>query len=155
MSLSFAHRALISRASVHLLQCGYCDAGLPMECACPEGDPRRVIQELVQAVEDLSEGHAITATPSAMERIKALEYENKNMRGELEILYVANAEGVSQRATPPACIYVSSDSGYLWLECFAKDLDAAHGAPVHQVDAGDTWSDLVSRVTAHRCGVTS
>jgi len=30
-----------------LAQCGPCDAGLPMSCTCPTGDPRSVIAALV------------------------------------------------------------------------------------------------------------
>lgn len=31
--------------------CGSCDAGLPMACSCPAGDPRGVIAALVALVE--------------------------------------------------------------------------------------------------------
>ena len=38
-----------------LSQCGSCDAGLPMSCTCPDGDPRGVILELVHKLEKIQE----------------------------------------------------------------------------------------------------
>lgn len=38
---------LITKAETYLVQCGSCDAGLPMACVCPPGDPRAVISELI------------------------------------------------------------------------------------------------------------
>jgi len=32
-------------------QCGSCDAGLPMNCTCPSGDPRSVILALVERLD--------------------------------------------------------------------------------------------------------
>lgn len=32
-------------------QCGPCDGGLPMDCACPDDDPRPVIMHLLDALE--------------------------------------------------------------------------------------------------------
>lgn len=40
-------------AAVWTAQCGPCDAGLPMGCACPTGDPRPVISALLADVERL------------------------------------------------------------------------------------------------------
>ena len=40
-------------AAEWLQQCGPCDAGLPMGCACPDKDPRPVIASLVEHVERL------------------------------------------------------------------------------------------------------
>jgi exosome complex RNA-binding protein Rrp4 len=45
-------------------------------------------------------------------------------------------------------IYVTTD-GYLWLECFADDQEAEHGAVITELDAGDHWDDLVAKVQAH------
>jgi hypothetical protein len=33
--------------------CGPCDAGLPMACTCPQGDPRPIVAKLVAEVERL------------------------------------------------------------------------------------------------------
>jgi hypothetical protein len=33
--------------------CGSCDAGLPMNCTCPDGDPRIIILDLYNEVVDL------------------------------------------------------------------------------------------------------
>jgi hypothetical protein len=37
--------------SAWLDQCGSCDAGLPMDCTCPPGDPRAVILALVERLD--------------------------------------------------------------------------------------------------------
>ncbi len=34
-------------------QCGTCDAGLPMACTCPTGDPRPVISQLINEIREL------------------------------------------------------------------------------------------------------
>jgi hypothetical protein len=34
-----------------LRPCGSCDAGLPMSCACPSGDPRSVILALAERID--------------------------------------------------------------------------------------------------------
>lgn len=34
----------VTEAKRWLVVCGHCDAGLPQACVCPEGDPRSVIQ---------------------------------------------------------------------------------------------------------------
>jgi hypothetical protein len=46
-------QAVLELATPHLVVCPSCDAGLPASCACPEGDPRPVIQTLVDLVRDL------------------------------------------------------------------------------------------------------
>jgi hypothetical protein len=38
---------------VWLAPCGSCDAGLPMQCACPAADPRAAVSELVAEVRRL------------------------------------------------------------------------------------------------------
>ncbi len=37
-----------------LVVCGSCDAGLPMRCTCPEGDPRALILRVVQDLEPVN-----------------------------------------------------------------------------------------------------
>ena len=47
-------------------------------------------------------------------------------------------------------VYVTlADGSYLWLECFADDEEAEHGSVIQQLDAGDKWDDLVTKVAAH------
>ncbi len=46
-------------------QCGSCDAGLPMGCTCPQGDPRVVISRLVAVIEHAVIEHPVPATPDA------------------------------------------------------------------------------------------
>lgn len=41
---------LRARAEAFLVQCGPCDGGLPMMCACNDGDPRPVIADLLDAL---------------------------------------------------------------------------------------------------------
>lgn len=41
---------VVERAKPWLALCGSCDAGLPMSCTCPDGDPRQVISDLVAEV---------------------------------------------------------------------------------------------------------
>lgn len=43
----------LDRALPFLNQCGSCDAGLPMDCTCPQGDYRPVMLDLVREVERL------------------------------------------------------------------------------------------------------
>lgn len=43
---------LIAKAEAYLVQCGSCDAGLPMSCICPTGDPRAIIAALLDAVKE-------------------------------------------------------------------------------------------------------
>lgn len=44
---------LIQRAEASLVQCGICDFGVLGPCACPSGDPRSVIADLVAEVQAL------------------------------------------------------------------------------------------------------
>ncbi|BCJ45357.1 hypothetical protein GCM10010168_86260 [Actinoplanes ianthinogenes] len=41
---------LLDRARAHLVQCGPCDFGMPGACNCPPGDPRALIDDLVNEV---------------------------------------------------------------------------------------------------------
>ena len=43
--------SLLARANTFLAECGWCDYGLPMKCACPPGDYRSVILDLVREIE--------------------------------------------------------------------------------------------------------
>jgi hypothetical protein len=47
---------ILDPALPFLNQCGSCDAGLPMNCTCPEGDYRPVMLDLVREVERLRAG---------------------------------------------------------------------------------------------------
>lgn len=40
----------LNAAKQWLNSCGSCDAGLPMKCTCPEGDPRGIILDLFNEV---------------------------------------------------------------------------------------------------------
>ena len=42
---------LLAQAEPWTKQCGPCDAGLPMGCSCPDGDPRVVVSALVNHLE--------------------------------------------------------------------------------------------------------
>jgi hypothetical protein len=43
---------LIAKAEAYLIQCGSCDAGLPMNCVCPTSNPRGVIAALLDALKE-------------------------------------------------------------------------------------------------------
>lgn len=59
---------LLSRAQAHLVQCGSCDAGLPMSCTHPSEDYRPVLLDLVREVERLRRvGICGNVAPSATE----------------------------------------------------------------------------------------
>ena len=47
-------------------------------------------------------------------------------------------------------VFVTYDGDTYWLQCFADDPDAEHGDPIHPIDAGDNWDELVAKVTAHQ-----
>lgn len=51
----------------------------------------------------------------------------------------------------PNHIFVTYDGDTYWLACFAADPDAEHGYPIHPIDAGDTWPELLAQVASHRC----
>lgn len=46
-----------------LNQCGSCDAGLPMNCTCPAGDPRTVIAQLIREVERVQRKEHLVDVP--------------------------------------------------------------------------------------------
>ncbi len=51
----------------------------------------------------------------------------------------------------PNTVFVTTDGGTHWLECFARDINAEHGYPIHPISPGDAWPELVAKVTGHRC----
>lgn len=70
----------------------------------------------------------------------------------------ASAQGWSHevqvvRAEHSGCphLYVTFDGDTHWLACFAADPDGEHGDPIHGIDAGDAWGDLLTKVAEHRC----
>lgn len=54
-----------------LNQCGYCDAGLAMDCSCTLDDPRHVILELVREVENQRERASFLADREHIVGIRA------------------------------------------------------------------------------------
>lgn len=56
-----------------LNSCGSCDAGLPMSCSCPDGDPRNVILELVNHLETLYDNYDLLCCSTMSEAMEELE----------------------------------------------------------------------------------
>ena len=56
-----------------LSQCGSCDAGLPMNCTCPDDDPRSVILTLVNHLEDLYSNFDLLLCSTMGEAVDRLE----------------------------------------------------------------------------------
>lgn len=57
-----ADERLRERAEAFLVQCGACDAGLPMGCACHDADPRPVIAELLDTLASRTPDARLAAT---------------------------------------------------------------------------------------------
>ena len=66
-----------------LRQCGICDAGLPTACTCPPGDPRAVIQRLVEEMRSVEVernklmervAKAFSTTPEQMAKVCGVRY---------------------------------------------------------------------------------
>lgn len=53
--------------------CGSCDAGLPMSCTCPDGDPRAVILKLVDHLETLYDNYDLLCCSTMGEAMEKLE----------------------------------------------------------------------------------
>lgn len=72
-----------------LSQCGSCDAGLPMNCTCPNDDPRSVILTLVNHLEDLYSNFDLLTCSTmgeAMDRLEALTVAEARIVETLELL---------------------------------------------------------------------
>jgi hypothetical protein len=55
----------------------------------------------------------------------------------------------------PNCLYVTTDGGTLWLECFSADPDAEHGTRVLELTPGTEWPQIAAKVRGHRCAATT
>lgn len=60
--------------------------------------------------------------------------------------------GTSHRRPP---VHITTDGDTQWLECFADDPSAEHGALICPVEPGGSWWELADKVdrhvTAHGC----
>ena len=53
--------------------CGSCDAGLPMDCTCPDDDHRNVIFALVSHLEMIYDNHTLLLASTRGEAVDELE----------------------------------------------------------------------------------
>jgi hypothetical protein len=56
---------ILAAAEPFMRVCGSCDAGLPMNCTCPPGDPRPIVSRLVAEIERLRAATPATNQPPA------------------------------------------------------------------------------------------
>lgn len=89
-----------------LAQCGHCDAGLPMDCTCPQGDPRTVIAQLVVEVKRLR----AAARRAQREHIETLRRADDAARRELRTF----AQKLREDAADPSLMAE-------WLDHFNLD----------------------------------
>lgn len=70
-----------------LNQCGSCDAGLHMNCTCPDGDPRNVILALVVHLEKIYTNHDMLLCSTMGGAVDELELLTE-ARGKLREVYL-------------------------------------------------------------------
>lgn len=56
-----------------LNQCGYCDAGLSMDCSCTTDDPRHLILQMVRHLELIYSNHTLLLASTMGEAVDELE----------------------------------------------------------------------------------
>lgn len=81
-----------------LNQCGYCDAGLPMNCTCPRDDHRHVIAEMVIHLEAIYDNHTLLLTSTMGEAVDELELLSETRSKLREVYLMARDQSFTSAA---------------------------------------------------------